>query len=52
MTGKADAPENKSKSIVIPLDERTLGEFIASLLGQRRSIERDFDDRRFEIDSN
>ena len=52
MTGEADVPKNTSRAIVIPLDERTLGEFIASLLGQRRSIERNFNDRRFEIDSN
>jgi hypothetical protein len=40
-----------SKAIAIPLaDQRALGEFIASLLGQRRTIECDFRDRRFEID--
>jgi hypothetical protein len=36
--------------IAIPNDPRILGEFIANLLGQRRSIERQFDDYRFEID--
>jgi hypothetical protein len=55
VTGEADAegaPVGR-KAIVIPLDdERILGEFIASLLGQRRSIECDFHDRRFDIDLN
>jgi hypothetical protein len=39
-----------STEITIPMDTRVLGEFLAELLGQRRSIERTFDDRRFEID--
>jgi len=38
------------KEITIPLEPRTLGEFIANLLGQRRSIDHTFEDRRFEID--
>lgn len=41
-----------SAQIAIPSDTRILGEFIAGLLGQRRSIERTFYDRRFEIDMN
>ena len=41
-----------SAQIAIPSDTRILGEFIAELLGQRRSIERTFYDRRFEIDMN
>lgn len=39
-----------STEIAIPLDPKILGEFIANLLGQRRSIEQMFGDRRFEID--
>jgi hypothetical protein len=43
-------PDNSSREIAIPLsDSKQLGEFIAGLLGQRRSIERHFD-RRFDID--
>ena len=41
----------KNSSISIPLnDPRALGDFISGLLGQRRSIERRYDERRFEID--
>ena len=40
----------ESQQLVVPLDQKALGEFIVSLLGQRRSIERGFRDRRFEID--
>jgi hypothetical protein len=43
MTGKAENQSEVPKSIVIPLnDERILGEFIASLLGQSRYIQREF----------
>jgi hypothetical protein len=46
--------DSKDKQqISIPLDDnRTLGEFIAGLLGQRRSIEREYENYRFEIDHN
>jgi hypothetical protein len=39
-----------STELTIPLDNKVLGNFIASLLGQSRTIERRFSDRRFEID--
>ncbi|WP_128925437.1 hypothetical protein [Bradyrhizobium guangxiense] len=39
-------------ALTIPLESRVLGEFISGLLGQSRSIERQFLDRRFEIDFN
>jgi len=45
--GVADAA-----GLMIPLDNRAFGEFIAGLLGQPRLMERRFSDRRFEIDTN
>ena len=39
-------------AIMIPMDNRVLGEFIAGLLGQSRLMKRRFTDRRFEIDIN
>jgi hypothetical protein len=40
-----------TREVAIPIaDPKQLGEFIAGLLGQRRSIDRRFDDRRFSID--
>ena len=51
-----ESTENSKSSrseISLPLvDGRRLGEFIADLLGQRRSLERSFSNRRFEIDFN
>ena len=41
-----------SGGLMIPMDNRVLGEFIAGLLGQSRLMERRFSNRRFEIDTN
>ncbi|MDQ2078903.1 hypothetical protein RA307_01805 [Xanthobacteraceae bacterium Astr-EGSB] len=48
----SEVKEEASNQIALQLETRALGEFIANLLGQRRSIERSFQDRRFEIDLN
>ncbi|WP_426406736.1 hypothetical protein [Bradyrhizobium ganzhouense] len=50
MPSDHDPPD--AGALTIPLESRVLGEFISSLLGQSRSIERSFFDRRFEIDLN
>src|SRR4051794_37759668 len=40
----------KNKSLILNVRRDKLGEFIASLLGQRRSIEHSFTDKIFVID--
>jgi hypothetical protein len=44
---------NEENALIIPLTDKTvLGEFIAGLLGQRRSIEQRFENLTFNIDMN
>jgi len=52
MHDENDNQKQPANAIVIPLDNRVLGEFISGLLGQSRFMERQFLDRRFEIDLN